>query len=113
MAVWLPIALAAIFCLASWAVARAANRAFRHHGRLPGLFSLRGHAEQLDPRPLAVFLPSLFLTLICVAAVAIALAVPDKAVGDAAIVIAGTGLGMLASQFISLRLTGRWAVGLG
>ena len=112
MAAWLPIALAALFCLASWAVARAADRELLQHESLPGLFSLRGHAARLDSRMFAVFLPPALLALVCVAAVAMALAIPGKASSDAAIMIAGTGLAMLASQFISVRLTRRWAEGL-
>ncbi|QIQ86934.1 hypothetical protein [Erythrobacter sp.] len=110
----LPIAAAALFSLASWGIALAANREFRRHDRLPGLFSLTGRAARLDPRPLTLFLPPVLLTLIAGFAIAVALLVEGVAAsGEPTIVIVGTGLAMLASQARALRLTRRWERSLG
>jgi len=105
----LPIATAAPFSLASWGVALAADREFRHHDRLPGLFSLTGRPVRLDPRPLALFLPPMLLMFIAGAAIAIALLVEGEAAsGEPTIVVVGTGIAMFISQIFALRLTRRW-----
>ena len=108
MAAVLPIAAAALFSLASLGVALAASREFRHHERLPGLFSLTGRAVRLDPRSLTLFMPPVLLTFIFMMAIAIAVLVESEATGGkAAFVIVGTGLFMIASQLLALRHTRR------